>query len=259
MKACAKCGKTAQIGDDVCPSCGSSLRDQNTVPRDQTVPPPEPAQPIKPARTSRRPIVALSAAFAVGGVVALLLISMDPSAGARRVEAADDHAAQTANAATAPPRRAQPEESAPQWIERHQSGWARSTVFELAADRDALVWNKRVRPVLTIRCFPKATEVFILTRSAASVEGNSGEHTVQVKLDDDPETTEKWEDSADHEALFAPDGAIMARQLVDARNLSFRFTPFNAAPASVHFSVNGPDSILRSVAGKCARPAGRVK
>jgi hypothetical protein len=224
------------------------------------VPPPQPAQPIKPVRTSRRPIVALSAAFVVGGIVALILISMDPSAGAKRVEAADDRAARMANtAAPAPPRRAQPEESTPQWIERHQSGWARSTVFELAADREALVWNKRVRPVLTIRCFPKATEVFIVTHSAASVEGNSGEHTVQVKLDDDPETTEKWEDSADHEALFAPDGAIMARQLVEARSLSFRFTPFNAAPASVHFSVNGSDSILRSVAGKCAGPAGRVK
>jgi Type VI secretion system VasI, EvfG, VC_A0118 len=260
MKACAKCGKAAEFGDQVCPACGSSLKDQNGERKDQAVPPPaEP--PARPSRSSRRPIIALAGAFVVGGIVALILISMDPSAASRRVEAADEHAATTARAATpsVAPRQIKPEEQTAQWIERHQSGWARSTVFELVADRDALVWNKRVRPVLTIRCFPKVTEVFVVTHSAASFERNSGEHTVQVKLDDNPEMTENWEDSADHEALFAPNGAAMARQLAEAHSLSFRFTPFNASPALVHFSVNGPDSVLQSARAKCVGTGNRVK
>src|SRR5262245_53182461 len=109
MKACAKCGKAAEFGDEVCPSCGSSLKDQNG-PRDETPPTP----PVKPVKASMRPIVAIAGAFVVGGIVALILISMD-SAGSRRVDAADGHVA-VAGITPAPPRRAQADVDVPQWV-----------------------------------------------------------------------------------------------------------------------------------------------
>jgi len=50
-----------------------------------------------------------------------------------------------------------------------------------------------------------------------------------------------------------PDGPAMARQIAQARKMSFLFTPFNAFPVRVDFSVDGFDDHLASAAKACAQ------
>jgi Type VI secretion system VasI, EvfG, VC_A0118 len=167
-----------------------------------------------------------------------------------------------APAAAAPTSAAQParpvEESThistPQWIEsgpahRRRTG-VNGFVFELAAVEDVKVWRKRVRPVLTIRCVGKTTEVFVMTYAPASVE-ETGKHTVQVSFDGEPGVTQTWEHSVDHDALFTLDGSTLARQIVGARTMKLAFIPFNAPPAVATFSVAGFDTQVESSQQKC--------
>jgi hypothetical protein len=139
----------------------------------------------------------------------------------------------------------------PQWVTKGPSRRGFNGIsFELAAVDDVDVWHKRVRPVLTVRCTPKETEVFVWTQSAASIEA-SGKHTVQVTFDDARSAAEMWEHSVDHDALFAPDGKALMRQIADAGTMSFTFTPFNAPPALVRFSVDGFDEQMKSAGRAC--------
>ena len=123
-------------------------------------------------------------------------------------------------------------------------------VFELSADEDVKVSRKRVRPLLTVRCVAKKTEVFVVTRSPASIE-STGKHTIHVAFDGGDEDTQTWEHSVDHDALFAPDGHTLARQIVGARTMSFAFTPFNSPLAITTFSVAGFNTEVESAAKKC--------
>ena len=44
----------------------------------------------------------------------------------------------------------------------------------------------RVRPQLVVRCVARTTEVFVALGSAASVEKQTGRHTVQIQIDGQP-------------------------------------------------------------------------
>jgi Type VI secretion system VasI, EvfG, VC_A0118 len=141
--------------------------------------------------------------------------------------------------------------SAPRWIASGPSRRAGTGVmFELPADEDVDVWRKRVRPVLTVRCSAKETEVFVMTQSAASIEP-TGQHTVQVSFDDGGAAAEMWEHSVDHDALFAPNARGLLHQIAAAHRMSFTFSPFNAPPALVHFSVAGLEEQLKSATKTC--------
>ena len=141
-------------------------------------------------------------------------------------------------------------------MKSEERGWrsARPGVrFELAADHDVAVWHKRVRPMLTVRCVSGTTEVFVTTHSAASFEPDAGLHSVRLSFNDGAAVGQQWQDSTNHEALFAPDGPAMARQIAQARKMSFLFTPFNASSVRVDFSVDGFDDHLASAAKACAQ------
>jgi hypothetical protein len=64
-----------------------------------------------------------------------------------------------------------------------------------------------VRPLLVVRCMKK-TEAFVYTGSALRIEPNTEDHTVSFRFDDEPARTERWPDSAEHDALFAPDPVV---------------------------------------------------
>jgi hypothetical protein len=126
----------------------------------------------------------------------------------------------------------------------------RAITFELVADKDVAVWQSLVRPVLIVRCQARATEVFVVTNSAASIERDTRLHTVKLSFDDGNELAQMWEHSVDHEALFAPDGTALAQQIAKAKSMSFTFTPFNASPTLVTFSVAGFSGQLQPPARK---------
>jgi hypothetical protein len=93
--------------------------------------------------------------------------------------------------------------------------------------------------------------VFIVTNWAASIEPDAELHTIHLSFDNGPSVAEQWLDSDDAQALFAPDGVSMARQIARSRQMHFGFTPFNAAPATVQFNVAGFDQLVGSVAKTC--------
>jgi hypothetical protein len=142
-----------------------------------------------------------------------------------------------------------------QWLGRRQASWAadgsKTIAFELQASEDVPVWMAKVRPQLVVRCVSRATEVFVVLGSAASVEQQAGRHTVQIQIDEDPVIEQQWSDSESSHELFSPDGLLLTRVLADAHRLRFGFTPFNSAPVVADFSVEGFEELAPLVAKTC--------
>jgi hypothetical protein len=144
---------------------------------------------------------------------------------------------------------------APVWVGDRQASWAndgsKTISFELKATSDVNVWMARVRPLLVVRCLYRTTEVFVAIRSAASIEGEAGHHTVRLQIDDDSELVQEWTDSVSGQELFAPDSVALARRLASAQRMRFGFTPYNAKPATAEFSVVGFEKLASLVGNTC--------
>jgi hypothetical protein len=269
MTNCPNCGRSIETPGVVCRSCGWLLKVDAAPqigPVADTTKSPQPARvpAAKAEPPKRRHNTAAIVALLVGGVGSLILVAItrSPAAPQQTASAGTDVArtpvvsgssrTDAGAPATAQPRK---EEPAAQWIRSEQRDWRRNrpngVTFELAADHDVAVWNKRVRPVLTIRCVSGTNEVFVTTRSAASFEPDAGLHTVRLTFDDSTGVEQKWEDSVDHDALFSRDGVAMAHRLAQARKMTFRFTPFNASPVLADFAVDGLGAHLASSGKSC--------
>ena len=133
------------------------------------------------------------------------------------------------------------------WVGRDR----RSVALELNANEKVAIWMRQVRPVLVVRCLGQATDVFVFTQTAAKMEPQDENHTVRVGLDGGEFSTERWADSEEHDALFAPDGTALAQQLMHSRTLRFGFTPHNAAPVVAEFNVAGLGELLAPTARQC--------
>jgi hypothetical protein len=145
--------------------------------------------------------------------------------------------------------------SAPSWSRVTDGRWVgrdrRAIALELEAIGKVPVWMRQVRPVLVVRCTSGAAEVFVYTQTAAKMEPQDENHTVRVRVDDGQDVTQRWADSLEHDALFAPDGSALAQQLMQARMLRFGFTPHNAAPVVAEFDVTGLAGLLAPSARQC--------
>lgn len=143
----------------------------------------------------------------------------------------------------------------PTWVGNRQATWAndgsKTISFELQATRDVQVWMARVRPLLVVRCLYRATEVFVAIHSGASIEGQAGNHTVRLQIDDDQEVAQQWTDSVSGQELFSPNSVALARRLASAERLRFSFTPYNAAPVTAEFPVQGFDKLAGLVGNTC--------
>jgi hypothetical protein len=160
--------------------------------------------------------------------------------------------ARTASAKTpeaAPARAATPQwtSNAAAWVGRERN----SAAFELASINKVNVWMRQAQPVLVVRCRAQKAEAFVFTSSAARMEPEDENHTVRIQFDGGAAATERWADSAEHDALFAPDGAAFVQRLVSARQLKFGFSPHNADPAVATFEVDGLAGHLASAARQC--------
>lgn len=247
--ACARCAELDLFAasPDAAAADGSELH----VGQGALVParPPEPAA-VTGERWQIASALWLLAAGFVCAMVSLLVLGARPAAVAPP--------AHDAAASSVPVRAPQPAAASlvprPVWQTddgRWTGGHRRSVAFQLEADRYVAAWMRQVRPVLVVRCLGGSTDVFVYTDTAAQIERVDDNHTVRVQFDDGPETVERWPDSADHDALFAPDGRAMAQRLGTARRLRFSFTPHNARPVDVEFSTAGFDQFLAPVAKAC--------
>jgi hypothetical protein len=143
------------------------------------------------------------------------------------------------------------------WSSEHRARWTsgdRSSVaFDLPAENPVQIWTRRVRPMLVVRCLPGRIDAFVFTESPIALEAQSEDHTVTYSLDGGATRSERWPDSMDHDALFAPDGAAFAAALARASTLRFGYTPHNAAPVTTEFAVAGIGELLDSAAKPCGR------
>jgi Type VI secretion system VasI, EvfG, VC_A0118 len=133
------------------------------------------------------------------------------------------------------------------WVSNHR----RSIAFEVPAENTASSWMTSARPVLVVRCLSGTTQAFVYTQVPPAIEQRDDRRTVRVSFDGATEAVERWPGSADHDALFAPDGIAFARRLSAARTLRFGFTPHNGPLASIDFDVHGFEAHLASLARTC--------
>ena len=145
--------------------------------------------------------------------------------------------------------------SAPKWSHAHAYRWVsnrpRSVAFELESLERVPVWTTTVRPMLVVRCLSRKAELFVYTETAARIESDDENHTVGLAFDDGPQSVERWPDSEEHDALFAPDSAALATRIASAHHLKFTYTPHNAQPVTVNFDLNGADEVVANVRKTC--------
>jgi hypothetical protein len=194
-----------------------------------------PARGLRPVH-----LVAVAAAIAGGALITLLAMGARPSA------VATPHVEARRTAAVAATGKASPgiDLDAPaKWSSTHQARWVNpsrtAAAFEVAAERPVNVWNGSVTPTLVVRCTKGRVDAFVYTNSAARIEPEDENHTVRLVFDDDGGTHERWPDSVEHDALFAPEGRVLVDRLAAAQTLRFTFAPHNAGPATAIFDVRG--------------------
>jgi hypothetical protein len=268
VKQCSRCGREIAESATVCDDCRQQVVEsvaplflsEDATPAGRPDPAPaearasaaEPAS-VQAARPSGMPrqLVFLILAVAGAGVLTLGIVMTRGSASPAPVTAAGSPPDTPAPAA--PPKTAVPMKG--RWSAENSAYWVgrqrKAIAFELLAENKIGVWMRQVHPRLVVRCMASRTEVFVLTESAAKIELGTEDHTVRIGFDDQPEVAERWPDSSEHDALFAPDGAAFAQRLTTASTLRFGFTPHNAAPASMRFNVGGLGPLIEPVAREC--------
>jgi hypothetical protein len=266
MTRCATCGLETETPDGACDNCvqlressepsdvlasGSVDATSGDVP--VALAAISPGTPAGAGWQSRH-VAAIGTAVLLGGIVAVSLFSTGSAA--REEHAASDSRVARPMAPLAPSRapRATPT-IAHVWSNTNQLRWVsnhpKSVAFELTADHDVPVWMRRVQPLLVVRCLAHKADAFVFTDSPARIEAEDENHSVRVAFDNEAEATERWMDSEEHDALFAPNGASFARRLAQSHTLRFSFTPHNAAQVTVLFTTTGFDKILERVAENC--------
>ena len=128
----------------------------------------------------------------------------------------------------------------------------RAIAFELASENKVAVWQRQVQLMLVVRCMANRIDAFVFTQSPAKMEPQDNDHTVRVAFDGEPEKVQRWPDSDEHDALFAPDGAAFAQRLASAKTMTWGFTPHNASPVSTIFNVAGLAELMAPAAKQCA-------
>jgi hypothetical protein len=133
-------------------------------------------------------------------------------------------------------------------------------VISRDAENDIAGWLQSKRPTLIVRCQEGKTEAYIATGMAATVEYDTDRHTVRLRFDDRKPAMQHWDESTDHEALFAPNAVQFAREMVGSKTLTFQFTPFDASPAVARFNLEGLAPYLQKAASACGwHVAGETK
>lgn len=198
---------------------------------------PEEQAPVPVEGLGRREMMIVAAALVGSGalMIGMLTVRGTATAASMPARATSQPVAATRVSETTLPPSAGWFENAATWTGNARRGIA----YELAARNETQVWMKVVRPVLVVRCVQGRTDAFVFTDSAASMEAQDEDHTVRISFDGEAVRTERWPDSSAHDALFAPEGARFAAELMKAATLRFGYTPHNAAPVVAHFDVTG--------------------
>ena len=196
-------------------------------------------------------LVLVSVALLAGAAGTFMFLGAHPSAGTVSATGANGAAATSA----APGATAAVTAATHQWSREDEYRWIanhkRSVAYTLDADQQVRVWTTHVRPSLVVRCLNRKTEVFVYTETPSKMESTDGLHSVRLTFDGAAGSEERWPDSAEHDALFAPDGTALARRISSAHHLRFGFSPHNADPVQVDFELGDAATVMSHVAKTC--------
>jgi hypothetical protein len=258
MDYCSNCGHDIAEDAAFCEACehenATAPADPVQQPHDSTAAGAPPAAAAASPQKSaigfgRRELLIVIVAVLGGGTVTLaMLMGSGNSASTGTPSAASSSRPASSRSATANA------PLAPKWTEATERWTGRSRkayAFEVPAEHRVAAWQRSAEPILVVRCIAGETEAFVYIESAAKLEAQDENHTVRLGFDDRAETVERWPDSDEHDALFAPDGAAFAQRLSQARTLRFGYTPHNAAPVVAEFTVFGLADALAPVTKTC--------
>lgn len=262
-RICEHCGAQVQVEEEAAATLEADLSpveslDEPVVASPIPSPAPDPAPTqagVAPVATTvgRRELLTFLVVAAAAGLATLAFLVVRQAAPSKVAAATHATAASRSSAETA----ASP--AAAGWTTEHQAQWLgnrpHSAAFELPADNTVSIWLGKIRPILVVRCVAKRTETFVFTGSAIRIEPRTEDHTVRFAFDGGGEVSERWPDSAEHDALFAPDGGAFAERVAHAQTMTFGYAPHNAAPVVAKFHVAGLARFLEPAAKECGRAA----
>jgi hypothetical protein len=261
MKACPRCAREIHESATFCETCIGGAADFTEEPplaaREDREPEPAPfslvpaAVPVQAPQPGlkRRELLMVVTAVVFGGTImlALLRASGDPASSAASTPAATASVKSPAAAPATAAARQTWSSTNREWIGNQR----KAVAFELLSDNKVQVWQRHAQPILVVRCRSGRTEAFVYIESAAQMETEDENHSVRLRFDGGTESTERWADTDEHDALFAPDGGAFARRLLGAQTLQFGYTPHNAARVVANFQVSGLDALIKPAAKQC--------
>lgn len=104
------------------------------------------------------------------------------------------------------------------------------------------------------RCASNSTQVYAIWHDYVGDDSNSvyDEYKrIEVRVGDAPARTERWSVSTDKEATFAPSAIELLRKMKGAKRLVLRTTPYNEAPVTAVFDLEGFDEAIGPIAEEC--------
>ena len=127
----------------------------------------------------------------------------------------------------------------------------RGVAFELRALNKVAIWQSIAQPILVVRCEAGRMQTFVYTASALQMEAIDENHAVKISFDGEPESNERWADSSEHDALFAPDAAAFTRRLAASQTFKISYTPHNASRVVAQFQTHGLSDLIEPAAKQC--------
>ncbi len=104
---------------------------------------------------------------------------------------------------------------------------------------------------LNIRCQSRHTDVYIRTASIPSSADANGQYSVRLRLDDGQPFTQHWDQSINHDSLFAPQPVEFAQKLAFAKKVTLEYTPSGSGAVATSFDLIGLADGLGKVADAC--------
>jgi hypothetical protein len=258
MPRCLKCARVVERANALCTPCEreqavasqSAALDVN-VPGEPMSPEPDLAAVHIPSPASAWSTRHIAAALAAAGAAAAVTFAVLGIGGAGGPSVNEASMVRMPHASASPAAA----QAVDKWTDANSARWVsnhrRSIAFELQAENIASAGLARVRPILVVRCLGNTTEAFVYTQWPAALEPQDDRRTAHISFDDEVAVSERWFTSADHDALFAPDGETFARRLARAQTMRFGFTPHNGRPETLEFHVSGFGEHARSLARLC--------